>query len=89
VGIKLGFHKVTVNEPFELAPNQLEVVKQIAGFENESVVEYIRWAVIKTAEMNIEDFKGAGAAGQGLSEKLSKLWSPESQYWVEESEALR
>lgn len=85
----MSFHKVTINEPFELTPNKLEVIKQIAGFENESVGEYIRWAVIKQAEMDIEDFKSAGAAGQGLNEKLSNLWGPESPYWVEEAEELK
>ena len=39
-------HKVTVNEPFELLPNQFEVIRELAEIEGESLGEWIRWCVI-------------------------------------------
>ena len=79
-------HKITVNEPFELTPNQFEVIKELAEIEGSSLGEWIRWCVIKIAECDIEACKGGGSAGEGLSEKLSEKWGPESPYWPDEEE---
>jgi hypothetical protein len=79
-------HKVTVNEPFELFPNQFEVIKELAELEGESLGEWIRWSVIKTAEMDIEETKGGGSVGQAMNERLKEKWGPESPYWGDEEE---
>ena len=76
--------KVTVNEPFELLPNQFEVIKELAQIEGSSLGEWIRWSVIKTAEMEIDDAKGGGSLGQGLSQRLKEKWGLESPYWPDE-----
>lgn len=67
---------------FELLPNQFEVSKELA--EIESLGEWIRWCVIKTAEMDIEHTKSGGHVGEAISERLSEKWGPESPYWPDE-----
>jgi hypothetical protein len=76
--------KVTVNEPFELLPNQFEVIKELAEIEGESLGEWIRWCVIKSAEMDIEHANSGGVVGQAISERLKEKWGPESPYWPDE-----
>lgn len=85
----MSLQKGTINEPFELTQNQYEVIKELAEIEGESLGEWIRWCVIKTAEMDIEHCQGGGLVGMGVAKRLSKKWGPESPYWVEESEELR
>lgn len=62
--------RLTVNEPFELTPNQYEVIKELAHLESESVSELIRWYVIKGAECDIEHAQGGGPMGQAISHRL-------------------
>ena len=68
--------KVTVNEPFELLPNQFEVIKELAEIEGESLGEWIYWCVIKIAECDIEHTKSGGHVGEAISERLSEKWGP-------------
>ena len=79
-------HKVTVNEPFELLPNQFEVIKELAEIEGESLGEWIYWCVIKTAEMDIEASASGGSVGSAINERLKEKWGPESPYWGDEEE---
>ena len=79
-------NKVTVNEPFELLSNQYEVIKELARLEGSSLGEWIRWSVIKTAEMDIEETKGGGSVGQGLNERLEEKWGLMSPDWPDEVE---
>jgi hypothetical protein len=79
-------HKVTVNEPFELTPNQFEVIKELAEIEGESLGEWIYWCVIKSAEMHIEASASGGNIGQAINERLKEKWGPESPYWGDEEE---
>ena len=70
-----GEKKVTINEPFELAPNQYEVIKELAHLQGESSVsELIRWYVIKGAECDIEHAQGGGPMGQAISDRLAAKW---------------
>ena len=78
--------KVTVNEPFGLFPNQFEVIKELAELEGESLGEWIRWSVIKTAEKDIEASASGGSVGQAMNERLKEKWGPESPYWSDEEE---
>ncbi len=78
--------KVTVNEPFELLPNQFEVIKELAEIEGSSLGEWIRWCVIKSAEMDIEHCSSGGNIGQGINKRLKKKWGPESTNWPEEAD---
>ena len=79
-------HKVTVNEPFELTPNQFEVIKELAEIEGESLGEWIYWCVIKTAETDIEASASGGSVGAAMNERLKEKWGPESPYWGDEEE---
>ncbi len=76
--------KVTVNEPFELLENQFAVIKELAEIEGESLGEWIRWCVIKSAEMDIEHTASGGNVGQAISKRLKDKWGPESPDWPEE-----
>jgi len=75
--------KVTVNEPFELLPNQFDVIKQLAELGEESLGEWIKWCVIKMAEMDIED---PTHVGLDVCKRLKKQWGPLSPYWSEDEE---
>jgi hypothetical protein len=79
-------HKVTVNEPFELLPNQFEVIKELAEIEGSSLCEWIKWCVIKSAEMDIEHCSSGGNIGQGINKRLKEKWGPESPDWSDEEE---
>ncbi len=72
---------VTVNEPFELSANQLEVIKELAEHSGEPLGEWIRWCVIKTAEMDIEL---PSHVGSDICKKLKNKWGLLSPYWEDE-----
>jgi len=56
--------KVTVNEPSQLLENQFAVIKELTEIQGEPLGEWIKWCVIKSAEMDIEHTSSGGHVGR-------------------------